>query len=396
MANVFDLALPDGSALPSGVTVTNEYGVEFIDNVGLARTQAGVDAGSTVRVLVEPAMNNTGIHEMTVYINSIGSASELVGIYFRYSGTYNTWILTLYPFASPARIDLERVGSGASITSTTIATPSQGDNLTFGVSLSGSVINVLLNGTVIHAVDDSNGQENNDGRYYTMSQGAPISELSYNRTLTNTAPTASLGANQNITTGIEFTADASGSNDPDGDTLTYSYVLTTPSGSSATLADDTTASPRFTPDIDGEYTLTLTVSDGTDDSAQATQVLTAYTAGQAITMNADFISVIGNAVTLQCALSGEVTTSSWSITQAPVGSTATISNPSANPASFTPDVVGLYEATMTATTASGTEIDSYFFRVGDSLENGVPTASISTNGEPEIGEKITLIAKGAY
>lgn len=396
MANIFNLALPTGSDLPSGVSVTSNQGVEFIDNVGLARTQAGVDAGSTVRILVDPTVSNAGIHEMTVNINTIGAASEHVGLYFRYVGDSNSWLVKLYPFASPARIDLQRLGSGGTTTSTTIATPSQGDNLTFGVSLSGSVINVLFNGSTIHTVDDSTGQENNAGRYYTLSQAAPISELSYNRALTNTAPTASLGSNQNITTGIEFTADASGSNDPDGDTLTYSYVLTTPNGSGATLADVTTAAPRFTPDVDGEYTLTLTVNDGTEDSAQATQVLTAYTAGQAITMNADFISVIGGSVSLQCALSGEVTSSTWSITQAPTGSTATISNPSANPASFTPDVVGLYEATITATTASSTETDSYFFRVGNSLENGVPTASISTNGTPEIGEKITLIAKGAY
>lgn len=243
----------------------------------------------------------------------------------------------------------------------------------------------LFNSSTVKAIGSPNSGTRYDDLYtdYEASGG------------TNTAPTASLGANQNITTGIEFTADASASSDADNDAITYSYVLTRPAGSSATLSNETTTSPSFTPDVDGEYTLTLTVNDGTEDSSPVSQVLTAYTAGQAITMNDDFISVIGNPVSLQCALSGDVTASSWSITKAPAGSTATISNPNSNPATFTPDVIGLYEATMTATTASGTETDRYFFRVGDSLERGVPTAYIETNGEPLTGEKITLIARGA-
>lgn len=236
--------------------------------------------------------------------------------------------------------------------------------------------------------------------------GTPNSGTRYDDLYTNyeagevvkTAPIASLGANQNITTGIEFTADASGSNDPDGDALTYSYVLTTPVGSSATLADATTPSPRFTPDIDGEYTLTLTVNDGTEDSTTATQVLTSQTiqAGIAITMPEDFLVDLGNSVSLQCALSGDVTSSAWSITQAPTGSTATISNPNTNPASFTPDAVGLYEATMTAQTSSGTETDRYFFRVREAEVTEIPIAEITVNGEPKVGEKITFIARGKY
>lgn len=396
MANIFNLALPTGSDLPSGVSVTSNQGVEFIDNVGLARTQAGVDAGTTVRVLVDPQLSSEGVHQLTAVIHEIGDPSENLGLFFRYKGDSNSGILKFYPFANPARVEIQQNGPDDISESTTVTAPSVNDVITFGVSLSEGLVNIVYNDSVINSVTSPSNQDLDQGRYYTQSYGAAISELNYNQALTNTAPTASLGANQNITTGIEFTADASGSNDPDGDSITYSHALTTPAGSSATLADATTASPRFTPDIDGEYTLTLTVNDGTEDSSPATQVLTAYTAGQAITMNSDFISVIGDSVSLQCALSGDVTASSWSITQAPTGSTEAVSNPSANPTTFTPDVIGLYEATITATTPNGTETDSYFFRVGDSLERGVPTAYISTNGEALIGEKITLIAKGAY
>ena len=212
----------------------------------------------------------------------------------------------------------------------------------------------------------------------------------------NNAPVASLGNDQNITTGIEFTADASGSSEADKDTITYSDVLAKPAGSSATLSNETTASPSFTPDLDGEYTLTLTVNDGTEDSSPVSQTLTATAATDAITMSDDFISDLGGSGSLQCALSNDVTASTWSITQAPTGSSATISNANANPATFTPDVIGLYEATITATTPSGTDTGSYYFRVRESLTTPTPLASIRVNGEVKKGEKVTLIAEGKY
>jgi len=67
----------------------------------------------------------------------------------------------------------------------------------------------------------------------------------------------------------EVTLDGSGSSDPDGDDITYSWTLDTPSGSNASLSDPGAVQPTFTPDVQGDYTATLEVSDGdasdTDD-----------------------------------------------------------------------------------------------------------------------------------
>lgn len=61
-----------------------------------------------------------------------------------------------------------------------------------------------------------------------------------------------------------------GSFDPEGATMTYSWELAgAPAGSSTTTADiqdPTDADPQFHPDLPGDYTFTLTVNDGGADS----------------------------------------------------------------------------------------------------------------------------------
>jgi len=84
---------------------------------------------------------------------------------------------------------------------------------------------------------------------------------------TNTAPIADAGADQNASQGSIVSLDGSGSSDADGDTLTYSWTLTAPSGSSATLSDATVVNPTFVADVEGDYAVELIVNDGTVDSA---------------------------------------------------------------------------------------------------------------------------------
>jgi arylsulfatase A-like enzyme len=91
----------------------------------------------------------------------------------------------------------------------------------------------------------------------------------------NTAPLADAGPDQSVTTGAVVMMDGSGSSDADGDALSYTWTLMAPAGSASVLSGDTTASPSFTADVDGDYVMSLVVSDGTVNSVADSVTITA-------------------------------------------------------------------------------------------------------------------------
>ena len=73
--------------------------------------------------------------------------------------------------------------------------------------------------------------------------------------------------------GVPLTADASGSWDPDDRALTFGWTLSLqPAGGNAALSATTTATPTFTPDVEGTYVLDVlvTASDRWTDAASVT------------------------------------------------------------------------------------------------------------------------------
>jgi hypothetical protein len=80
--------------------------------------------------------------------------------------------------------------------------------------------------------------------------------------LLNRQPIANAGEDLTGLVDVETTLDGSGSADIDGDSLTYNWsLIESPEGSSATLTDADLISPLLTPDIAGNYQVSLTVSD---------------------------------------------------------------------------------------------------------------------------------------
>lgn len=92
----------------------------------------------------------------------------------------------------------------------------------------------------------------------------------------NAMPVARAGADQSIAVGLEAVLDGAASSDPDGDTISYAWTLTSmPAGSTATLVGPATSRPTLRPDLAGTYTLSLKVNDGKADSAAAAMTVTA-------------------------------------------------------------------------------------------------------------------------
>ncbi len=87
----------------------------------------------------------------------------------------------------------------------------------------------------------------------------------------NNVPTAMAGETAYIDLGDTAELDGSDSSDPDGDTLEFSWELTSePQDNTAALVDTDTEFPTITPDVTGAYQATLTVTDpgGLSDSDQ--------------------------------------------------------------------------------------------------------------------------------
>ena len=82
-------------------------------------------------------------------------------------------------------------------------------------------------------------------------------------TSTNIAPVANAGSDQSVTVKSAVTLDGTLSRDANGDSLTYSWNISSkPLGSYAAVAGATTSKPQFVADVVGSYEVSLSVSDG--------------------------------------------------------------------------------------------------------------------------------------
>jgi hypothetical protein len=169
----------------------------------------------------------------------------------------------------------------------------------------------------------------------------------------NRAPVANAGSTQSVLTNASVTLTAAGSTDADGNSLTYRWTLVTkPVGSASALSGATLVSPTFTPDVAGDYVFSLVVNDGQVDSASSSVTVTAAVANAAPVANAGTAQNVttGTLVTLDGSASsdvnGDALTYAWTLTSKPSGSAANLSDATSARPTFTADVVGTYEASL--------------------------------------------------
>jgi len=163
----------------------------------------------------------------------------------------------------------------------------------------------------------------------------------------NRPPTADAGFDRpGVFRRVAVTLDGTGSSDPDGDSLTYSWKQN--AGPAVAPTGANTANPTFTPTALGPYSFVLTVDDGM--GANDTDAVIVDVVNRAPTADAgpDQNVPKGTLVTLDGGLSrdpdNDVLTYAWTPTS---GAGWTLANPTAAMPSFTPPAPGTYAFLMT-------------------------------------------------
>jgi len=136
--------------------------------------------------------------------------------------------------------------------------------------------------------------------------------------------------------------------DPDGDSITYAWVITVkPAGSSAELNDPTTKNPSFVADLFGTYKVELVVTDSHGAvSTSDTVIITSENVIPVAQAGFNQAVVAGDTVVLDGSGSYDANedelTYRWSISAKPHDSTVELTDAERMYSSFVPDVQGVY------------------------------------------------------
>jgi len=216
----------------------------------------------------------------------------------------------------------------------------------------------------------------------------------------NRVPVVDAGPDQSITLGGVATVTVTAT-DPDGDLLTYAWIVASrPEGSTAALSATDAPTVSITPDLAGAYTLQVTVSDGRGGQAIDSVKVTATIAGmnRAPIANAGFdltgtetipIGLLGFSSSDP---DGDPLTYSWTFLSRPDGSAASIIASSSVSASFTPDIEGVYVVQLEVSDGEFSSTDTATITVGPF--NNPPAGTLSIAGSAQIfaGESVTATA----
>lgn len=218
----------------------------------------------------------------------------------------------------------------------------------------------------------------------------------------NNAPKASVSPVQTVVAGALVNLSGISSSDADGDSLTYSWVLTAaPTGSAASLTGANTATPTFTADLAGTYVASLQVSDGHVTSTSATATITAIVGNAAPIANAGGAQdgVVGTPVTLSGGMSsdanGDALTYRWTIESKPAGSSAKLNDPGATYPVFTPDISGSYVVALVVNDGKA-DSEQSLVRISATMANAAPNASAGASRMVSIGTVVTLDGSGSW
>lgn len=168
-------------------------------------------------------------------------------------------------------------------------------------------------------------------------------------TITVTPPLAVAGADTGLSTLETITLDGSNSSDASNAPLTYLWeIFSSPAASNPVLSNATRVNPTFTTDTEGEYTLNLTVNNGTESSMPDSITLSVST--PVANAGSDLKVSTGTTVNLNANASDDANnnplTYRWTMTSQPASSNTALANSDTQTPSFIADRDGLYELNL--------------------------------------------------
>ncbi len=220
----------------------------------------------------------------------------------------------------------------------------------------------------------------------------------------NNAPTADAGPDQSVTVGDNVQLDGSGSSDPEGDSLSFSWSLVSPIGSSASLTGASTDSPTFVADVTGTFFLILTVDDGSLTASDSVSVI-ASGGNQAPVADAGQNQSVAfpGTVSLDASSSSDPDNDplsfSWSFLNIPPGSalvSSDIVDGGGGAASFIPDTLGFYVLEVTVDDGSLSDTSRVVVTVFNPGENSPPVADAGADQVASTGDTVILDGTGSF
>ncbi len=184
----------------------------------------------------------------------------------------------------------------------------------------------------------------NDGKEDSAPDSVTINTL-------NSRPIADAGPDKSAYLGELVVFDGSGSSDPDGDLLSYTWHLVSkPDGSATELYGTDQISPTLEVDVVGDYKIKLVVNDGVQDSEADYVLVSTLNSRPVANAGEDQSDDLGTSFMLNGSASsdpdGDDLTYSWSLISQPENSTATLVDSSGAMPTLTPDLAGDYIAQL--------------------------------------------------
>ncbi len=212
-------------------------------------------------------------------------------------------------------------------------------------------------------------------------------------TATNRAPTADAGTDRTVFKNAPVTLDGTGSADPDGDALAFSWTQI--GGPPVMLTGADTATPAFTPAASATYGFRLVVDDGDGGTASATVQITATNRAPTADAGTDRTAQKRVPATLDGSRSsdpdGDALDYAW--TQI-AGPGATIANADTAGPTFTPASVGTYAFRLRVDDGDGGIAEDEVSLIVWSLPPGAVLAANPRHAR--IGEPIAFDGAGSW